>query len=66
MCVFEMATVAFISHHKTLPALRDQRASFKEVMISLKDSVWSLIIPIIIIVGLRGGLFTPPKERWSL
>jgi len=58
MCIVMMFTVAFISHKKHYPPSRDQRASLKEILFALKDSVWSLMIPLFIIVGLRGGLFT--------
>jgi tripartite ATP-independent transporter DctM subunit len=58
MCVAEMATVSIVAHRKHYQPSRGKRASLKEIMLSLKDSVWSLVIPLIIIFGLRGGLFT--------
>ncbi|MCT1901680.1 TRAP transporter large permease [Oceanobacillus sojae] len=35
-----------------------KRATFKEVLISFKDSIWALLFPVILIVGIRFGVFT--------
>ena len=35
-----------------------KRASFKEVVITFKNSVWALLFPVILIVGSRFGVFT--------
>lgn len=35
-----------------------KRASFSEVLISFKDSIWALFFPVILIVGIRFGVFT--------
>lgn len=35
-----------------------KRATFKEVMISLRESIWALIFPVILVVGIRFGVFT--------
>ena len=37
------------------------RASFKEVLISLRQGIWALFLPVIIIGGLKFGLFTPTE-----
>lgn len=37
------------------------RKSFKEVLIALKEASWALMLPVIILVGLRGGVFTPTE-----
>ncbi|GAB7389095.1 TRAP transporter large permease subunit [Bacillaceae bacterium] len=37
------------------------RKSLKEVVEATKGAVWGLILPLIIIVGLRGGVFTPTE-----
>ena len=58
MCAVEMIVVALISHRRHYKPSRDKRASLKTILIALRDSVWSLIVPLVIIVGLRGGLFT--------
>ncbi|MBP1154890.1 MULTISPECIES: TRAP transporter large permease subunit [unclassified Paenibacillus] len=40
----------------------EKRRSFKEVLVATKEAVWALILPVIIIVGLRGGVFTPTES----
>lgn len=37
------------------------RKSLKEIWDATKGAVWALLLPIIIIVGLRGGVFTPTE-----
>lgn len=37
------------------------RKSFKEIISAMKEAVWALLLPIIIIGGLRGGIFTPTE-----
>ena len=58
MCIALMVTVSIISRRKHFAPSREKKASAKEIMITLKDSIWSIIIPLVIIVGMRGGLFT--------
>jgi TRAP-type transport system large permease protein len=38
--------------------INPKRATFREVLISLKDSIWALLFPVILIVGIRFGVFT--------
>lgn len=38
-----------------------ERKSLKEILIATKDAGWALMLPFIIIVGLRMGLFTPTE-----
>lgn len=37
------------------------RASMKEMLASLRQGIWALFLPIIIIVGLKFGIFTPTE-----
>ncbi|WP_157272388.1 TRAP transporter large permease subunit, partial [Azohydromonas aeria] len=37
------------------------KASFKEQMAALRDSLWALGLPVIVIVGLKMGVFTPTE-----
>jgi tripartite ATP-independent transporter DctM subunit len=46
---------------KNHPKGRDQRATIKEILVSLKGSVWALLMPILLLVGLRIGIFTPTE-----
>lgn len=37
------------------------RKSFKEIVKVFIDSIWALLLPFIIVVGMRGGVFTPTE-----
>ncbi|MFC0560643.1 TRAP transporter large permease [Halalkalibacter alkalisediminis] len=41
---------------------REKRASFKEIVVGLKDAVLALIMPIIIVGGILSGVFTPTES----
>ena len=43
-------------HYKVEP-----RRSLSETLIAAREAVWAFILPFIIIVGLRGGVFTPTE-----
>jgi tripartite ATP-independent transporter DctM subunit len=53
-----MVTTAITAKKKGYVAERAKIASFKEVCISLKNSIWALIFPLILIIGIRFGVFT--------
>lgn len=38
-----------------------ERKSFKEIVIAFKDAFWALILPILIMVGIKGGVVTPTE-----
>lgn len=40
---------------------REERPSAKEFFAALKDSFWALLVPIIILGGIYGGVFTPTE-----
>ncbi|MFA6845345.1 MAG: TRAP transporter large permease [Sphaerochaetaceae bacterium] len=63
MCVFLMATVTITTHrhHYNAPLPNAKAPTMKEVGINLKTSVWALIFPLILIVGIRFGVFTPSE-----
>src|SRR5690606_39678103 len=43
-----------------LPA-RNKPATLKEVVVAARESIWALIFPILLIVGIRFGVFTPSE-----
>lgn len=53
-----MTAVHFVSKKRGYKPSVPKRASFKEVMIALKRSFWAAMFPIILVVTIRGGLFT--------
>jgi len=56
-----MIAVAIISKKRKYLPSRDKKATFKEIIKQLADSIWSLILPFGVILGLRFGLFTPTE-----
>lgn len=63
MMMILMGTVRITSKKRgfDLPAPDAKRPSWKEIGVELKKSVWALIFPLILIVGIRFGLFTPTE-----
>lgn len=58
MAVALMLTVAIISKKRNYKPSREKPATFKEIMTQLVDSIWALLFPFGIILGLRAGVFT--------
>ncbi len=56
-----MFTVYLISKRRNYKPSRKKRATGKEILLQLKDSIWSLSLPFGVILGLRFGLFTPTE-----
>jgi tripartite ATP-independent transporter DctM subunit len=56
-----MIPTRFISKKRGYRPEDTTRASFREVMASLKKSFWALLFPFILIVGIRFGIFTPSE-----
>ncbi|NLV58532.1 MAG: TRAP transporter large permease [Clostridiales bacterium] len=48
-------------HRFDLPAPDAKRPTWSEIWYELKKSVWALIFPLILIIGIRFGLFTPTE-----
>ena len=53
-----MITAYIIAKKRDYDISRPKRASFKEVVVSFKESFWGLLFPVILIVGIRFGVFT--------
>jgi C4-dicarboxylate transporter, DctM subunit len=51
--------VVFYAKIKKIPITRP--AEKKNVLVHLKDSIWSLLAPVVILGGIYGGLFTPTE-----
>jgi C4-dicarboxylate transporter DctM subunit len=54
-----MIAVYFVSKRRGFP--KGQRSSFKELLISARDSIFALFMPVLIIGGILGGIFTPTE-----
>jgi len=63
MMAFLMATVTITSrrYKYDIPDPNAEKITMKEIMVDLKDSIWALLFPVILIVGIRFGLFTPSE-----
>lgn len=58
MCIELMLLNHFISKRRNYRPILEKRSSFKEICKSGRISIMALIFPLILIVGIRGGLFT--------
>ena len=50
-----------ISVKRGYKPVTEKKATGKEILIALKDSIWALFMPLGIIMGLRFGIFTPTE-----
>ena len=56
-----MIAVSISAKRRGYMPAKEKRASLKEVLIAFKESIWALIFPVILIVGIRFGVFTPSE-----
>ena len=61
MTIALMFTVNLISKRRNYKPSREKKASMQEIGLQVKDSIWALLIPFGIILGMRFGLFTPTE-----
>ncbi len=54
-----MTAIYVLARVKDLP--RQPRASLREILIAARDSVWGLLLLVIILGGIYGGIFTPTE-----
>jgi tripartite ATP-independent transporter DctM subunit len=64
MMFFLMATTSITSRHYRYDPPKTDVASLtlKELIENLKESIWALLFPVILIVGIRFGVFTPSES----
>lgn len=58
MCVGMMILNRFISRKRGYKGARSHRASFAETWKAFRSALWALVIPFVLILGLRVGAFT--------
>lgn len=56
-----MITVAITARIRKFPPQRERKASFKEIILATYGGIWAILFPVILLVGLRGGYFTPSE-----
>ncbi|MCG8400137.1 MAG: TRAP transporter large permease [Firmicutes bacterium] len=61
MCLFQMVTNYFISKSRGYSPIRQKRASINEVIREGKSALLAILFPVIIIGGIRLGIFTPTE-----
>jgi len=61
MTISLMVTVAIISKKRGYKPSREEKAKPKEILKQGFDSIWALLFPFGIIMGLRVGIFTPSE-----
>jgi tripartite ATP-independent transporter DctM subunit len=61
MTVFLMTAVNIISKKRNYARENIKPATFIDVLVGIKDNFWALMFPIILIVGIRFGIFTPSE-----
>lgn len=61
MTISMAITVDIISRKRKYKPSRDKKASFIEILKSFITSIWALLIPFAIILGMRFGVFTPTE-----
>ena len=54
-----MTAIWILARIKNLP--RQPRASLNEVLVAARDSIWGLLLLVIILGGIYGGVFTPTE-----
>lgn len=61
LCVVLMVTVSLVARRRGYAPSRDGRATAAEIVAQLGRSIWALLLPFGIIMGLRFGMFTPTE-----
>nr|WP_321305994.1 TRAP transporter large permease [uncultured Sphaerochaeta sp.] len=61
MTIGLMISVALISKKRGYMRETEKPATFKEVLKGLWENIWAIIFPVILIVGIRFGIFTPSE-----
>lgn len=56
-----LITVRIVSKKRGYGAMRDKRLPLSDIMSRARIAVWALAMPVLLLVGLRGGWFTPTE-----
>lgn len=54
-------TVSIVANRRGYPAARTTRASLVEIGGALRGGIWAILFPVILLAGLRFGIFTPSE-----
>lgn len=61
MAIILMITVHITATRRRFAPAHEKKAGIKEIVASLRETVWALVFPILLIGGIRFGLFTPSE-----
>lgn len=61
MCIFLMVAVNLISRRRGYLPVRDKMPPVKDILLQTRESIWALLLPFGIILGIRFGVFTPTE-----
>ncbi|MGQ4879017.1 TRAP transporter large permease [Billgrantia sp. LNSP4103-1] len=56
-----MVTTFFVAKRRGYTPVREGRPAGREVLSALRSSIWALLFPVWLLVGIRYGLFTPTE-----
>ena len=62
MMIALMITVRITAKKQGLNPEREEPPKLKEVMLAVRDSIWALLFPVILLVGIRMGILTPSES----
>jgi tripartite ATP-independent transporter DctM subunit len=54
-------TISLVARRRGYPAARQTRPSLGEAVSALRGGIWALMFPVILLAGLRFGIFTPSE-----
>ncbi len=58
LCIAMMFVVSIYSKKNHWKSTRTNRASIKEIFAAAKEAVWSIVLPLVMVIGIRSGYFT--------
>ncbi|MBB6479786.1 TRAP transporter large permease [Spirochaeta isovalerica] len=61
MCIALMVAVNLISKKRGYLPTREKMSPLKDILVQLRESIWALLLPFGIILGIRFGVFTPTE-----
>jgi len=61
MTIFLMVAVGVRAKQKRYLSERQKRAPLREIVVTFVDCIWAFLFPVILIAGLRLGVFTPSE-----
>ena len=61
MMIVLMLTVHLIAKRRGYKPARQKHASLREILVNLKETIWAVMFPVFLLVGIRMGFFSPSE-----